>query len=361
MTERAISAPGKLFVSGEYAVLWGGVARVAAVAPRVAAYVRTRDDRRVDIVLEEGRLSGTATHAGVKWAAVVPPEFRFVAHAIDLAYRVGGHDGPGFGVAFESSPTSRGRKLGFGSSARAAVLAAEAARSALGGTFDSFKLALLTHADAQKGKGSGADVAACFAGGLTRYRRYPIEALLKAANTSGLSSALADSAPVDVLRTPELTQPMLYAFSGTSASTTALIADVERNWPIERRARFVEESDGLGSQLEQALIRRDFAAVIEACNALQALLWSLGVTHSDGLERILALAATFGCTGKQSGAGGGDGALLFAPDDDARQTLLTALTERNIFAMPVSCSPGLQGEATAPPALSLWLQAGWSS
>ncbi|RYZ40629.1 MAG: phosphomevalonate kinase, partial [Myxococcaceae bacterium] len=44
--ERALSAPGKLFVSGEYAVLWGGVSRVAAVAPRTAAYVRRRQDSR---------------------------------------------------------------------------------------------------------------------------------------------------------------------------------------------------------------------------------------------------------------------------------------------------------------------------
>ncbi|MFP2913614.1 phosphomevalonate kinase, partial [Pyxidicoccus sp. 3LFB2] len=47
--ERALSAPGKLFVSGEYAVLWGGVARVAAVAPRTAAYVRRRPDARVHV------------------------------------------------------------------------------------------------------------------------------------------------------------------------------------------------------------------------------------------------------------------------------------------------------------------------
>ena len=357
--ERAISAPGKLFVSGEYAVLWGGVARVAAVAPRVTAFVRTRDDRRVDIVLEEGRLTGTATPLGVKWAGAVSAEFRFVAHTIDLAYRVTGHDGPGFSLALESSPTASGRKLGFGSSARAVVLAAEAARSALGGSFDSLKLALLAHAEVQQGKGSGGDVAACFAGGLVRYRRYPLERLLKAANGGGLSSALNDSPPVDLLRTPKLDQPMLYAFSGSSASTPSLINHVEREWSQERRAKFVEACDGWGDQLEQALLRLDFAVIRDACAALQSELWSLGVTRDEGLERLLALAATFGCTGKQSGAGGGDGALLFAPDDEAREALLGALTERKIYAQRLAGAPGLQGEAVVPPALSLWLQSGW--
>ena len=38
--ERALSAPSKLFLCGEYAVLWGGAARVLAVGPRAEALVR---------------------------------------------------------------------------------------------------------------------------------------------------------------------------------------------------------------------------------------------------------------------------------------------------------------------------------
>ena len=63
--ERALSAPGKLFLSGEYAVLWGGAARVLAVGPRTAALVRSRQDTRVQVLLEEGRLDGRATPFGV--------------------------------------------------------------------------------------------------------------------------------------------------------------------------------------------------------------------------------------------------------------------------------------------------------
>ncbi len=360
VTDRALSAPGKLFVSGEYSVLWGGVARIAAVAPRVSAYVRARDDRRVDIVLDQGRLTGMATPLGVTWAAEVTPPFRFVANAIDFAYRVVAKEGPGFAVAFEASPTSsEGRKLGFGSSARATVLAVEAARSALGASFDSLKVALLAHADTQNGKGSGGDIAACFAGGLVRYRRYATEALRTASNREGLASALLVAPPVEVLRTPGMTQPMLYAFSGSSASTTGLITQIEREWNAAKRARFVETSDGLGDALEQALLRRDFSAVAQACQALQALLWTLGATKNDGLERLLALAATYGCAGKQSGAGGGDGVLVFAPDDSARDALLAALRARNVFAMQVDLAAGLQGDAAPPSDLALWLHAGW--
>ena len=61
--ERTLSAPGKLFLSGEYAVLWGGVARIAAVGPRTAAFAKTRLDRDVALAVAEGKLSGQTTFA----------------------------------------------------------------------------------------------------------------------------------------------------------------------------------------------------------------------------------------------------------------------------------------------------------
>ena len=55
LMERALSAPGKLFLSGEYAVLWGGVRAVAAVGPRTAALVRRRADREVHVCWRRAR------------------------------------------------------------------------------------------------------------------------------------------------------------------------------------------------------------------------------------------------------------------------------------------------------------------
>src|SRR5687768_9354554 len=118
--QRTLSAPGKLFLSGEYAVLWGGVARIAAVGPRTAAYVRARVDRDVSIAVEEGKLTGQTTPLGVRWPEEVPQQFHFAARAVDLVLRAVGRQVPGFGIAFEASPTaSDGRKLGLGGSARA--------------------------------------------------------------------------------------------------------------------------------------------------------------------------------------------------------------------------------------------------
>lgn len=355
--DRTLTAPGKLFLAGEYSVLWGGVARVLAAGPRTSAVVRRNSNRQVHVCLEDGRLSGLSTPAGVKWAGAVDARFHFVACTLNLAFRAIALEGPGLSVAFEPSPTSGGHKLGMGSSARAAVLAAEAARSALSGSFDALKLALVAHADAQRGKGSGGDVAACFAGGLVRYRRYDTARLLEAAATGALAGLLGDAPPVDLVRAPPPALPLVYAFSGTSASTGSLITAVERQWSPDQRLRFVERSDALGQTLEEALAKGQLPAAGEAMEALQALLWSLGPTRSEALERVLAIGRLFGCPGKQSGAGGGDGAILAAPDLATRDRLLTALAERHFFAMPVAVEPGLQGAALAPPELTGWLDA----
>jgi phosphomevalonate kinase len=342
-------------LSGEYAVLWGGVARVAAVEPRVHALVRSRADRTVEIVLEDGRLSGTATPAGVRWEGEVTAPFKFAAVAIDLAFRVVGSEGPGFSVAFEPSPLFEGQKLGLGSSARAAVLATEAARVALDASFDTLKLALLSHADAQGGKGSGGDVAASFAGGVVRYRRYELKALLESAAKGGLVARLDASPAVELSRVGVPVYPMVFVFSGASASTTSLVKTIEARMSGEERQRFVEKSDGAGDVLERGLLRRDFAAVEGACEELQALLWSLGDTRHESIERILGLARTFGCAGKQSGAGGGDGAVIFCPEEAARREVIEACTTRGLHAFALTSGVGLQGEVRTHPRLAQWL------
>jgi len=178
---RALSAPGKLFLSGEYAVLWGGTARIAAVGPRTGALVRRRPDREVHVALADGRLVGAATPLGVGWPGKVPAAFEFVARALDLALRAHARESLGFELALAPGATALGYKLGVGGSARAAVLAAEAARFILEERFDTLKLALLAHRVAQ-GSGSGGDVAAIFAGGVIRYRRYDVRPLLEAAS-----------------------------------------------------------------------------------------------------------------------------------------------------------------------------------
>lgn len=353
--ERTLSAPGKLFLSGEYAVLWGGTARLVATGPRAQAMFRPREDRLVEIALADGKLVGEATPAGVRWRSEVTEAYRFVATTFDLALRITGTEGPGFSAAFEPSPLVNGQKLGLGSSARATVLAAEIARLALGASFDALKLALIAHADAQGGKGSGADVSTSFAGGLIRYRAFGTKELIDASKRGGLSTALDRSQPVDVQRMSAPLLPLAWAFTGQSASTTGLVKSVESRLAKEARASFVERSDALGDELEKCLLRGDFPGVEAACDSLHSLLSELAETQTEALGRIRGLASTFGCVAKQSGAGGGDGAIVFCRDVDARRDFLSACKARGLTGFEVTPAAGLQGEVTRHPELSKWL------
>lgn len=356
--ERALSAPGKLFVSGEYAVLWGGVSRVAAVAPRTAAYVRRRQDSRVHICLEEGTLQGLTTPRGVKWERDVPAGFSFVARTLDEALRAHGRPSVGFDLAVAPGAMGPGgHKLGLGGSASASVLAAEGARFVLEEKFDVLKLALVSHALGQGGKGSGGDVAASFAGGLSRYRRYDVAALTEAANTGRFHAALAESPPVDLWRMPAPRVAMLYAFTGESASTKLLIAQVEERLAEAGRQAFVVRSDALGHAIEDGLGGGDFRAFSEAVKAQHALLLELGPLETEGMRRVLAIAASYGCAGKLSGAGGGDGCILFAPDAQAREELRQGLESRGFLTLLLDVEPGVRGEAQADARLRGWVDA----
>ncbi len=351
--ERALSAPSKLFLCGEYAVLWGGVARVLAVGPRAQALVRARDDRTVEVLTDAERLRGLCTPLGVRWDGEVTEAVRFAARAVDVVYRAHGRESLGLSLALApSAHAPSGAKLGQGTSARTAVLAVEATAAILG-VQPSLPLALLAHAEAQGGRGSGADVVACQVGGLVRYRRWPVEAV--ASSERPLPVAVRDAGPVDVVRTGLGARFLCYAFAGQSAGTPQLIAEAEAALDGAARAAFVTESDVLGEALEDALRAGRFAAIREACEGLQQLLASLGKVQTPALERILALARGLGSTGKVSGAGGGDGCLLLSEDEGARGRLLASLAARGIHAEAVELSPGVRIETRADSLLTGWL------
>ena len=352
--EICLSAPGKLFLSGEYAILWGGTARLAGVGPRATALARTREDREVHLLLAEGRLQGTVTPLGVRWGTEPPGPFAFAARALDLVVRARARESLGLELALSpTTPGPGGHKLGLGSSARAVVLAVESAARLLE-VRPPLALALLAHAEAQGGTGSGGDVAASAVGGLIRYRRWPLERVTAAAS---LGLGLAAAGAPDVVRLGTTALPATYAFSGQSASTRGMIRKVEALVAGPARRRFVESSDGLGRELEEGLRVSRFAQVDEACQGLEELLESLPGVGTPDTARILALARAVGSTGKVSGAGGGDGCVLFSPEEEARRSLLAALGHRGFVAVPLPIEPGVRAESAVPPELRAWLDA----
>jgi phosphomevalonate kinase len=75
------------------------------------------------------------------------------------------------------------------------------------------------------------------------------------------------------------------------------------------------------------------------------------------MHRVLAMASAYGCVGKQSGAGGGDGCILFAPDAEKRAALLEGIRARGFHTLELDVEPGVRGEAQPEARLRSWLDA----
>jgi phosphomevalonate kinase len=355
--DRLLSCPGKLFAAGEYSVLWGGTALLFGVGPRALAQVKSREDRQVNVLTVSGRLSGVLTPLGVSWTEPVDDSFRFVAGAVSMAAQAAGREGLGFTAAFSPTEVIGGQKLGLGSSARATVLATECARIALAQRFDTAKLAIVSHFDTQKSRGSGGDVAACFTGGSIRYRRFDAATVLRGAHQTSVSQALSASPALDVSLRPPPACTLVYAFAGASASTTQLVSSVEATFSAHQRAAFVVQSDELVAALATALGESNFDTIKHVTVELQKLLSSLLVGRDDRLDRLLALSRSLGAAAKQSGAGGGDGALLFCPSASAAGEVLEGLQQRGFHAFILSIEPGLRAEASGGERFAPWFDA----
>ena len=310
MTVLSADAPGKVFLTGEYAVLDGAPAVVAAVDRRVT--VRCQLTPGADGLMVESLAEG-----GRRTVDVAGPAPDGDAGAVLAALRVARARGFATG-RIEAVVDSRafllgGRKLGLGRSA-ATVVAAVAAL----GAGDVFDLARQAHADFQDGRGSGADVAASFHGGIVEVQRRG-EALAVRARTlpAGLHLVIGytgESAP---------TGPMLRRFEATHAPRT--LRDLHT--AAERAA--------------DACARADAGAFLAAVDASGDLLAALGreagiPVVTPALARLVALARRAGAAAKPSGAGGGDCGIALARSPEEAAAVRAAWAADGLVPLALS-------------------------
>lgn len=311
------SAPGKLVLLGEYAVLAGAPALVAAVDRRAEA--RLEAHRRTPSLLRAPgltdapltfRLLGDGT---VAWGegdatarALLQPIAAVVAPLIAQAAMTIA-DAPPFSATlltqrfFEDDSSGHRSKLGLGSSA-ALTVALASALAALPGVRrnvegDAWLQALVeAHRTLQGGLGSGLDVAASLCGGVLRYQL---------GGSPPRPQARALSLPGDL--------GLLFVWTGRSATTSRFLTAFEawrRREPDTGRAAMTR----LGAIAEAglaAVAAGDAASLIEAMEAYAEALRYLGAAinidiFSDDHARIAQLARRVGVAYKPCGAGGGD-------------------------------------------------------
>jgi phosphomevalonate kinase len=264
-------APGKIVLSGAYAVLEG--------APAIATAV----DRFV--VADGSKTTPSPTPEVLSAFAGAP------APRVDASALFGGASGD--------------KKLGLGASA-AILVASLAAKVAVerGALADVelasavFPSALRAHAEAQGG-GSGVDVAASAFGGTIAFRR-----------GGERPQALAVKLP------PSLVLEVWW--SGRPASTSELVGRVRalRERARARYVRLIDAQAAAALDAEVALGRADGAAFLRALDAQRQALDALGTAANapivDDAARALGdAAAALGGAALPAGAGGGD-VLVFA-------------------------------------------------
>lgn len=347
------SAPGKLVLLGEYAVLEGATAIAMAVDRRALAQVTVTAGgfgtvSAPDVSVAAAPLS-IASDGQPDWRAA-SAEAAQALSLVDQVLRGLAAEGLGPRAAIDLALDTREffdraagepRKLGLGSSAAltvalASAVAQQAGHSALLADRAGWLVRLLAlHRRFQGGSGSGVDVATSVYGGVIAYRN----------NAQG-PQAEPLYWPKPIAR--------LFVWSGHSASTPAFLKKLAAWRAAGHESEYGQRMAGLAAISERAVaaIRgADAPAFIAAATAYADELRGLG--HASGVEiwsdahlRIAAIASKAGCLYKPCGAGGGDVGVAFVVDDPERLGALRASLK----------SAGFESVALAEEALGLKLE-----
>lgn len=337
------SAPGKVFVAGEYGVLVGGPAIVAAVGRRV----------RCRVGLEQGTGSwrirgGGRSHTGTLATppAEVESEVRFVAAAASVAARFLGLDAGDLTIETESELDRREAKRGLGGSAAVTAATVAAVFRAAGRGTDESDLAERTalgveaHRLAQ-GSGSAADVVAATVGGLV---------LVSDLDVARVPESLAACDGTTHVRFERLSLPRSLSLEVVATRRPAASGPRARRF-LDAAMRAPQSMAGATVIAWCESLRRTVLALAAACREDDAT-EAIAATAQAGrlLERLGALAGLpilteelrtaariaqeSGAIAKVSGAGGGDCAIAIVPAT-GRSTLRDAWSRAGLEPLAV--------------------------
>ena len=263
------SAPGKIVLAGEYAVLWDAPAVSMAVNRRALATVSPNESG-------ECRLATPGFEGG--------DGFRIVDAVVNDAR-------PACDLELDTTAfTDNGKKTGIGSSAALTV----ALLAALNKSTDIHEEAQAAHSRLQAGVGSGVDVASAVHGGLIEYER---------ANRS-----------VRALTWPQGLEFRII-WTGVPASTA------ERIEHLANQARRASRSALLlaAPRMRDAWASGEADAILTEYVSYIGVLRQFSVDHDLGIfdaghDELTDAAMADGLVYKPAGAGGGDTGILFGRD-----------------------------------------------
>lgn len=355
-----VSAPGKLFLSGEWAVLEvGNPGIVTSVNKRVFAEIEEADN--ISVTIDDFGIKDLGAEFDgneLKWDRELSEkeikDTQFIKGSIETALKYLG-DGAKKGFRLRSwgeqsqvEIDGEARKVGFGSSA-ASVVATIAGVLALNGEDISqrgvkdkiYKLSATAHYFVQGKVGSAFDVAASTYGGIFVYKRFDPKWLLgKLEGGEDLKDVIDQewsSFEVEELEIPEGFN-LSIGWTKESASTSAMVKQLNE-WAKTNQdeyKRLFDQIAGLVKEIISAWKEKNTDKVLELLRKNEDLLRELGEKsgvniETPDLKKLSEIANSNGAAGKLSGAGGGDCGIAISFNNEVAEKVKTEWQNSGLY------------------------------
>ena len=308
------SAPGKVMLAGEYAVLDGAPAICMAVNRRARVSI-TSNAEQYHTVSAPGFAEGQQAFAAIAEIADTYPllaavwqQLQFETHDfLDIVL-----DSSGFNDATAG-------KIGIGSSAAMAVALTAALARLAGAGSDIRSTAMAAHRTLQGGVGSGADVACSLHGGIIEYR-------------------MGDKQSRQLRWPAELSFALLW--SGVPADTRS---QLDKLVGVDAHASRAELGH-TAQAVAQAWQLGDSTAVLHSLREYTEALRHFDVDHTLGIfdaghSTLANEADSSDVVYKPCGAGGGDLGIAISTNKSALSTFVKAASERGFKLMDLRIDP----------------------
>ena len=349
-----VSAPGKLYIAGEYAVVEPG-------HPAIIVAV----DQFITVSLEETKNVGSITsfqygNLPILWRRhndqlVLDKRenpFHYILAAITLTEKYAkelNKELSFFSLTIDSElDSSNGRKYGLGSSAAVTVATVKALCKfyELEDTDELvFKLAALAHLSV-KSNGSCGDVAASVYGGWIAFTTFDSTWVTAQQDEKGYSiKTLIDKNWPSLSITP-LTPPcdlrLVIGWTGSPASTSDLVDEVTSQRSRDQKAyeHFLKDSKQCVNKMIEGFKKNDIQIIQQQIRKNRELLVKMShdtgvVIETPALTQLCNVAEKYHGAAKSSGAGGGDCGIVLFNRREGLLPLMTAWEDEGITNLPL--------------------------
>jgi phosphomevalonate kinase len=311
MIDIKASAPGKVIIAGEYAVLDGAPAICMAVNRRAHVSIRSSSDNH-HTVAAPGFAEKVASFGSISECAEEYPLLAAVWQELQI-------ETPEFlNIVLDSSGFSDAEagKIGIGSSAALTVALTAALARLAGESRDIRGIAMVAHRRLQGGAGSGADIACSLAGGTIEYR-------------------MGEKVSAELGWPTGLRYALLW--SGVPADTGAQLDKLNSAAAHGSRA----ELGGSAKAVAAAWKSGDAEQVMNGLSEYIATLRRFDVDHKLGIfdagHAVLAdTADSLELVYKPCGAGGGDLGIAISSDDAELAAFVDIARQQNFKLMDLA-------------------------